>query len=290
MLRLLPLLLVPAVAVAQTSATTPLVIQVSAAASVTLYPETCSLSLGSKWFSQVTQPACEPLKLWATAGECGDTPGTDDVRYNDVAVTSLAAGSGDFSVKVSALPGFKAAATPCGGAGFEVHHKVCGAIAVASGLDCTFSTARSIVRATPAVLTYDSLAPAAPTLEGLSSFDSAFQAFFSAGDDAVSVQILARASTETDFQTLDEVSSTSSSVRITGVTNEVTYVVHLISIDASGNTSVPSNELEVTPHQTNGFWANYVSGGGGDQGCSATGLGGPLVWLSLLAFAVRRKR
>jgi hypothetical protein len=293
MFRALPLfVLLPLAAFGQTSATTPLVIQVSGVSDVTLFPETCSQTLGGKWFSSVTAPACDVLKLWATTGECGDAPGSGDTRFNDVPVTSLATGSGDFSIKVSTLPGFKDAATPCGGSGFELTQKICASLSVSTGYDCTFTTTRSIIRATPANLVYDTEAPAAPTLDGVTELDKSLQVFFSTVDDAVAVEVWVRAAGETDFSKVGDFSTTSGSAKVDGLVNGTLYEVTIYGVDQAGNVSDASNVLTGTPRLTHGFWAAYQSAGGGDHGCgssSATGLGAPLVWLALLSLS-RRKR
>jgi uncharacterized protein (TIGR03382 family) len=285
-------LLLPLAAFGQTSELQPFIIQVSGVSDVVLYPETCGSTLTGKWLSQVTQTSCDPMKLWATTGECGDTPGTADVRFNDVPITSLALGSGDFSIRVSTLPGFKDAATPCGGAGFELTHKICGALSVASGIDCTFSTSRSSVRATPANLIYDALPPPTPTLDGVSELDQALQIYFTAASEVVAIEVWIRADGETDWTYVGDTGATSRSSRIEDLINGVLYEVALYSLDASGNASEASNVLTGTPRLTQGFWSAYQSAGGGDQGCgsSATGFAVPIIWLALLALGARRKR
>lgn len=292
MFRALPLVLLPAVVFAQTSLTEPLVIQVNGVTDVTVFPEMCTGSVAGKWFSQVQQPACDPLKLWATSGECGDGPAAADVRFNDVPVNLLAAGSGDFSIKVSALPGFKDAATPCGGGPYELTHKICGAIGVSTGFDCTFTTTRSQVRAKPASLVYDTLPPNPPTLEAVNAFDKALQVYFTAGDDAVAVEVWIRVVGDADFGFAGDFATSAGSARIERLTNGVEYEVMLFALDAAGNASDGSAALTATPHLTNGFWAAYQTGGGGDRGCgsSSAGAGAPLWWLALWALSSRRKR
>jgi hypothetical protein len=292
MLRALPFLLLPLTALAQTSATTPLVIQINGVADTSISTTACSTTLGGKWFSTVTQPACENLKLWATTGECGDAPGTTDTRYDDIPVTSLAAGSGDFPVKVSTLPGFKDAATPCGGSGFELTHKICGSLSVSTGFDCTFTTTRSIQRATYATVNYDTLAPSAPSLDGINELDKSLQVFFSSSGDVATIEVWVRAAGDTDFSKAGEGGATAGSVKVEGLTNGTAYEVTLYAVDAAGNVSDPSNVLTGTPRLTQGFWAAYQADGGGDHGCgsSATGFAAPLVWLAMLALSSRRKR
>src|SRR5689334_16604549 len=118
------LVFAPLTALAQATATEPLVIQVSGVRDLAIYATTCSTTLQAKWYSALTQTACDPMKLWATTGECGDAPGNDDVRYSDVPAATLTSGSGDFSIKVSALPGFKDVTRPCGGGPYEIQHKI----------------------------------------------------------------------------------------------------------------------------------------------------------------------
>lgn len=292
MSRSLPLLLLlPLAAFGQTSATEPFVLQVNGVSEVIIYPETCSQTLLGKWFSTATQPACDPMKLWATTGECGDTPGASDVRFNDVPVTSLVNGSGEFSIRVSTLPGFKDAATPCGGSPFELTHKICGALSLSTGFDCTFTTTRSVLRATPANLIYDTEPPPTPTLDGVSELDRALQIWFTATDGVVAVEVWIRAEGETDWTYVGDSSAASGSARIQDLTNGVLYEVAVYALDAAGNASEASNVLSGRPRLTQGFWAAYQAAGGGDQGCgsSATGFAAPIIWLALLALS-RRKR
>lgn len=283
-------LLLPSLAFAQTTTTAPLDITVNGASEVTLQPSTCSLSLTARWTRTTTSTACEPLKLWATEGECGETPGANDVRYADVPVTDLNNGYGDFQVRVSQLPGFKLAETACGLSGVEKTHKICGALIVTTSFDCSFSTSRSTLRATPAELVYDTLAPVAPTLDAAQPSDRTILASFSAADDALTVVVQLKGPADADFYDAAEASVSSGSARISFLSNGVTYEVRAVAVDRAGNRSEPSNVIEAMPRETQGFWAAYRDAGGAETGCAHAPALFPAALVLLLARLKRKTR
>lgn len=84
----------------------------------------------------------------------------------------------------------------------------------------------------------------------------------------------------------------STSVRLTGLTNDVTYDIRVIAYTAAGNPSTTlSDPFPGTPRPVDDFWNHYTKDGGREQG----GCGGPVGALALLAllplgWRLRRRR
>jgi hypothetical protein len=75
-----------------------------------------------------------------------------------------------------------------------------------------------------------------------------------------------------------------SSNRVTGLANGVTYAVSVTSVSVGGNESVASSPVVTgTPQPVAGFWEQYVAAGGKDPGGCA---GGPAGAVSLLVAAL----
>jgi hypothetical protein len=68
-------------------------------------------------------------------------------------------------------------------------------------------------------------------------------------------------------------SSSTTSVRVTGLGNGTAYTVAVIAIDPSGGTSAPSAPAVVTPQPTMSFWDKYKQAEGEASGCSLLRLG-----------------
>lgn len=82
-------------------------------------------------------------------------------------------------------------------------------------------------------------------------------------------------------------SASTTSVRLTGLSNGTAYRVAVVAIDASGGISALSPVATATPQVTEGFWEKYKDGGGAATGCSlalarrSSGKSG--AWLIVLA-------
>jgi len=82
------------------------------------------------------------------------------------------------------------------------------------------------------------------------------------------------------------------SYRMTGLVNDVTYLVKVYARSEAGNESGPSAEDVLgTPVPVNDFWEQYVADGGREQGGCAAGAAGPLALLGVAALlaALRRR-
>ena len=236
------------------------------------------------------------LRLWAStacASGAGAGPaGAPDVNYTSAvnAYPSSIVRTGDFSVPLSNLPGFApstdgGSTVPCGAKDANIVSYICGAVDYSNG----YSTQTMV--ATSLTMTYDTLAPAVPTINGAAGQDSAAQISFTAASDAVTVYATA---TSLDGGSSVSASGTAStgSLLIDGLTNDVTYGVTMSATDAVGNTSAQSDAVEVTPVQTNGFFTVLRNKGSTEEGngCSTVGAAAfiPLAALGLLRALARR--
>ena len=130
----------------------------------------CNETVTVRWSNtltiNLTQCGQNPLKVWATAGECAEKAGADDVQYDDIPALSVAAvRQGTFTVKISELPGFKASAsdgglTVCGAPLTSKTHSICGNISYGVPVQCTAQNQAAV----PLKLVYDTAPPVAPTL------------------------------------------------------------------------------------------------------------------------------
>ena len=260
----------------------------------------CNDTLTLQWSNtltiNLTQCSQNPLKLWATDGECQDTPGTADTRYEDVpALTLSTVRQGTFTVKIAELPYFKTTTTEDGGVNmpcssptpFTRTQRVCGSVeyATSTGFGCGTATK---LAASPLKLVFDTLPPSAPVIDKADPQDKAVRVAFTVDSDTSTVVIEAKGPSDADFRELAETSSTNGFIRGEKLENNVTYQVHLRAKDAAGNVSDPSMEVSLTPILTYGFFGVYKEAGGTDTGGCSTGAG--LVPLLALAFGLRRAR
>jgi len=65
-----------------------------------------------------------------------------------------------------------------------------------------------------------------------------------------------------------KLSASTTSFRLTGLTNGTAYTVGIIAIDPSGGISPVSALATAAPQPTEGFWERYKDGGGAATGCS----------------------
>lgn len=260
----------------------------------------CNDTVTVRWTNTLTiiltQCSQSPLKLWATAGECQETPGTADTRYEDVpSLTLNGVRQGSFSVKISELPDFKATTSADGGTllpcssstPFTKTHRICGNVeyALSTGISCGTTTK---LAATPLRLVFDTLPPGKPTITDYAAQDEAVRAGFTVDSDTTTVIMEVQGPTDVDFREIASTASTNGTIRGTGLQNNVPYVVRLRAKDGAGNPSEPSDSITATPIRTLGFWGYYKEAGGTDAGGCSVGTG--LVPLLLAAFAFRRAR
>ncbi|MEW6430872.1 MAG: MXAN_2561 family MXYO-CTERM-anchored protein [Myxococcota bacterium] len=277
---------------AQTSLGTAITLRAGNSSSDTyvLTSSDCNVKLRVRWQYQYNVGLlCTPLKLWSTEGECGEAPGTNDVRYDDVpAVTVTTAREGAFDVAINELPGLKTgSATPCGTADLAKTHKVCGVIEYAQ-TSCGFTTQPKLTASSLRII-YDTLPPSPPTITGIEALDQSATVSFTVGSDATSVTAEVRAQGSATFVSGGEVVATAGRIQVTGLANGTTYDIQLRARDEAGNVSAGSNVQSVTPIKTIGFWGAYRYKGGTDQGGCGTAPGLSLPALALLTLLRRRR-
>lgn len=264
----------------------------STAEEMVIGPSACGTERALFWiWQQLTPSACGSMRLWATTGECGDAPGTNDVEYPSVNLLLLATRSGSFTIKVNELPGFTGdSATPCGSTSGNVKNRICASLP--TSFQCGgFGQTTSTTRASPAFLiTYDVTPPDAPVITAVAARDRALKLTFTATSDTASVIPFVRAQGETNFRELKEqqISSTTREVLVEDLLNATTYDVMLRARDGAGNTSVDSEPAAGTPVRTVGFWGAFRDAGGtGSTGCSGVP-GLPLI--GIVAWVLSRRR
>ncbi len=257
--------------------------------------EPLTLTWSNTLMNQFDNCVQQPLKLWSTAGECGEDPGSGDTRYANVDPITLnsAPRMAIFNVKIAELPGFKTGPladgginAPCGTTETTIIHRVCGSVKIANQASgCsqqTTTTARSLK------LVYDTQPPAPPTIEGNTSQDEAVKVTFTVDGDTTIVILEAKSPTDADFRQIAEGASSKRSIRGDKLENSVSYLVRLRARDAAGNSSDPSAEITMTPIKTIGFFGVWAADGGTNAGGCSTSAG--VMPLLLLALAFRRAR
>lgn len=264
----------------------------------------CADTITVQWSNTLSvslvQCTQNPLKVWATEGECGDAPASGDKSYDSIpAVTVQTLRQGTFTVTLSELPGFTASvtdggtATPCGTPAVSKTHKVCGNIeyAVQSGIGCGTATK---LAASPLTLTYDMESPDPPTITAFAEQDKGVKVEFTADADVSTVIVEARVATDGgdgEWSQKGEASAANKVVFAKSLQNTVQYELRLRAIDAAGNVSEPSSAILATPIDTLGFYGTYRNLGGTDGGGCSTGTGlffPALMGLWALARARRR--
>lgn len=289
---------VSAAAAAQVTTTPPFRVRVEGRdteTSVGFGAATCGSTITLRWTYAPTisnQQVCAAVQLWSTDGECGDAPGTNDKRYDDVpSITFTTVRSGVFTINVSELPGFQGGdGGICGQPAITKRHRVC-AFFKTSNTFCGQS--EYVSRADPIALVYDAVAPARPVITALAVQDSALEVEAAFSDsDVVSLEAEYRKQGATDFVAGGTVSladsATSGKVRISGLANDTTYDVRVLARDSVGNTSDPSDLASGTPIRMLGFFQVYRDAGGTGRGCATVpSLAGALV---LGAWLLRRRR
>lgn len=242
----------------------------------------CGASINVLWSNTttiafVTQCSSSPvLKVWSSTSECGNAPLTGDVRYTDIPGATLQTiKQGQFTVKLSELPGFDGSLTTdggvvaCGADGITRTHRLCGAIeyTVFTGVSCGTATTTT---ASPLKVVYDTAPPIAPTITEYAAQDEGVKVTFTVDSDTAVVILEVRAQGEADYRQIQETSTASAATIIgKGLVNNTTYDVRLRARDSAGNTSEPSSSVAVTPIKTLGFYGFYRQAGGTDGGCSS---------------------
>ncbi len=144
-------------------------------------------------------------------------------------------------------------------------------------------------------LTFQTAVPPAPAI-GVAPADTALDVTLTQGattstetaDTSITYQVVASA---TGYPTVTTPAppTSSTSIRVPGLTNFVEYTVVGYAFSSAGNESGPSNAAIGTPLPFESFWEAYQKAGGREQGGCGGGAGA-LSLLALLPLALRRRR
>ncbi|MGA9525235.1 MAG: MXAN_2561 family MXYO-CTERM-anchored protein, partial [Myxococcaceae bacterium] len=239
-------LLVPLVAVAQTTGTEPIQIQVNQSERQIVNRDGCGSQFTFTW--QIAQSAaCGAFQVWLTeASSCPDDPpeGTEFIFTQSSSGGVFTQNSGTFTRNVSQLPAFKE--TACGTTDLDVEYRVCGRFKTPSfSGSCSGEGTGVVVEPTPPTIGFDSVRPGAPTLSEAVGLDQSIAVSFSAATGTEVVIATAR-DPAGKVKTV-EAAKPATRVTITGLENFVEYTVTAEARDAAGNVSPASNELKATP-------------------------------------------
>jgi uncharacterized protein (TIGR03382 family) len=251
----------------------------------------CGDVLTLRWtYAGAVGSLCTGLKLWSTQAECGEAPGTDDVRYDEVANAVVQqTRQGTFNVAISELPGFRSGSTtPCGMDDLLKTHKVCGVIEYAT-VQCGLSTQQKM-SASALKLIHDTKKPAAPVVNEIVANDKSLRVNFTVDKDSSVVFAQVRPQGETDYRAAGEATASTGFIIISGLANKTTYDVQVQARDAAGNLSEWSAPVAATPIETVGFWGAFRTAGGTDPAGCSTGVGSVLPLFGFLGFMLFRRR
>jgi hypothetical protein len=251
-------------------------------------PELCHSSLGAEWLPTLRGTPCSSLALWVTPGECRDTFADGDLVLPEVTAANLIQMIGGVvpanvvRIPVDALPLFQQSEADggmgCGVLGVEHAYRFCSAVSMSLDLGCVTQT---VVKGSPASLTYDTKPPGAPQVVSAEALDQSITVGFSVDSDARTVIVQVRGPQDEGFADAQTVTTDVSTATVENLVNDTPYTVRVVAVDAIGNASDPSEELELTPRLTVGFWGACREAGCPNPECSAVG-GLPLAALALL--------
>lgn len=165
---------------------------------------------------------------------------------------------------------------------------------------CAFPAGTDTTAVATASIQLDLVSPAAPVALSASAGDGSLNVSWEAGSgsadagtsgSANSFRVYyASASDPTNEHHATFTDSSTTSGRVTGLTDGVEYVVTVTALTIGGNESARSNQLTGTPITVKDFWRLYESAGGQEQGGCATGAAGFASLVALVPLALRRRR
>jgi hypothetical protein len=166
---------------------------------------------------------------------------------------------------------------------------------------CVFPAGTTTTAAATASIQLDLVSPPAPQAVSVSAGDSSLNVSWSVGTGSADAgtsgspntfrvyYVPADGSSGEKYATFT--SATSSSGRISGLTNGTTYDITVTALTIGGNESARSSPpVPGTPVVINDFWRLYKNDGGQEQGGCATGAAGLAALAALVPLAWRRRR
>lgn len=248
-----------------------LVEQTSLATSYTFKGDKCSNSITLQWnYATGLASNTGNMRLWSTAGTCGNTPDAGDPSFDDVSTWAINR-QGTLTVPLAGLPIFSSAdgGVTCGESGHALSAYVC------AGLDVTASYVSNPAPTKASFkITYDTKPPSVPSSVSCSAEDSALSCSYAVDSDTTKVIATARADGVDSANAEGTPSTGAGKLRLTGLTNNVNYVVGIRAVDAAGNESDELQSASVAPVLTQGFFGELLADGSteeGNGGCSTAG-------------------
>lgn len=226
--------------------------------------------------------------IFVTLANCGTAPVGNDVPV-PVGADGVSA-----SIVISNLATFQGAdggtLIPCPQQKNELN-RVCGTYKTSTGAfgDCSQSNTGGF-----ATIYWKGLPPNPPTIDGVTPLDTQISVSASTTEaDVVAIHVELAEADGGQFVERAQFSPSAGSVKISGLTNNVTYQVRTRAEDQVPQLSDYSGIVEVTPLLTQGFWDRYLAEGGADRG-GCGGVGAMIfAWClpgAVLVSLVRRKR
>lgn len=172
------------------------------------------------------------------------------------------------------------------------------ATAVYFCVDYNPSSGATVTSAVTGTMTLDLARPPPPVVDTPSPGDSALNVSWAAGSGSSSsgtagtsssYDVVATSQVDPTDQHTKSVTGTTST-RVDGLSNGVTYDVVVYAFSPGGNQSDVSNTVSGTPVEILDFWRLYRAVGGREGGGCASGAGGLAALLALVPLALRRRR
>lgn len=232
---------------------------------------------------------CEEVQFWLSETSCQNELPSGTSTIAEFQPSEVFGNQGVFEIDVDLdLPLFAGdAGVACGTAGHDRKWNVCGSYAPFdfTGLACATTRTKD---SSPPTIRYDSLPPAAPTINSVEGLDGALAINVSGDADADTFIIRVEAP---DGNVITKDFPGGGTIRVDGLQNNTVYSVTAVAIDLAGNESPPSAAMEGTPRATAGFYRHYRDAGGSETGgCSHAGAV-LAAWAALAALvAVARRR
>ncbi|HET9155270.1 MAG TPA: MXAN_2561 family MXYO-CTERM-anchored protein [Myxococcaceae bacterium] len=155
----------------------------------------------------------------------------------------------------------------------------------------------TITSSTNLTLRYDAKPPVPPGMTLLAQDSKIVVELDPQGETLLRYEIQYAQATDADagpsWISAGSLDATKSSMSITGLTNDVPYLVRAQSIDVVENASGFNTPQSATPEASNGFWGEYKAAGGHELGgCNVADAAVPSVFgaLGVLVALIRRRR
>jgi len=236
-------------------------------------------------------------RIYATTGSCPDSGGLPTTGFHEIssAFQGITTQAGNWTTPINVRTDLVA---PLGIS--------CSAAATVTFCVLAFdtNTADAKVQSTftaKGSIAVDTVAPGQPTSVSAASGDGALTVAWAAGSGTATTWLVTATGTATDNPTLacsgggvlvskSCSGSTTTSCRITGLTNDACYDVTVQGFSASQNPSPVSAAAAGVPRPMEDFWERYQSAGGRELGGCSGGAASGLALLALAALAPRLKR